>query len=336
MAENLSREELVEKAGAIVGPNFPVEDLISFFETEITLAKETGETAEMSDRLKKAWPFYTSPEVSNDEILELLMWMWSKDTPHAAMFSVKTVDNDTPIVNIKKLKSTVSLDVLNFAGGKVKSYGLENTGALAEKILVGIQPRSRDYLRSEEHPDGNVAYLRQCVAERVLIAQSFLPDHYRLKIVDAYRPLKAQMSMYIDTFYKNIRMHPDWDIREIKHKTDEVIAPPGINPPHATGSCADMTLADLEGNELDMGTKMQSLDPKDKEKVIATYPHLTPEQHGNRSLLFGVMSKAGLYMYPLEFWHGSYGDAIWAVSKGLEEAFHGSIFDFKGRVQIPL
>jgi D-alanyl-D-alanine dipeptidase len=135
--------------------------------------------------------------------------------------------------------------------------------------------------------------------------------------------------MYIDTFYRNIRLHPDWDIREIKHKTDEVIAPPGIIPPHSTGSCADLTLADREGIELDMGTVMQSLDPRDKEKVIATYPYLTPEQHGNRSLLFGAMTKSGLYMYPLEFWHGSYGDALWAVTKGLKEAFHDSIFDIE-------
>lgn len=174
--------------------------------------------------------------------------------------------------------------------------------------------------------------MRQSVAERLLIAQSYLPEAYRLKIVDAYRPLKPQMIMHIDTFYKNIRLHPDWEVREIKHKTDEVIAPPGIIPPHTTGSCADVTLADRDGNELDMGTQMQSLVPKDKERVIATYPYLTPEQHGNRSLLFGVLTKAGLYMYPLEFWHASYGDAIWAISKGLTEAFHDSIFDLEQRV----
>ncbi len=323
----LSKEALVEKVGEIAGHNFPVEELIGFLENEIIQAKKPEAASEKSALWTHVWPFYSSPDVTREEIFEVITWLWSTDTPHSAMFSVKTVDNGTPLVNVKTLRDPIEVDVFNFAGKKVKAYVLENTEALAHKILIGIQPKSRAYLISEKHPDGNVAYLRQSVAEKLLIAQSYLPEAYRLKIVDAYRPLKSQISMYIDTFYKNIRLHPDWDIREIKHKTDEVIAPPGIIPPHSTGSCADVTLADSEGNELDMGTKMQSLDPKDKEKVIATYPHLTPEQHGNRSLLFGVMTKAGLYMYPLEYWHGSYGDAIWAVSKGLTEAFHDSILD---------
>jgi zinc D-Ala-D-Ala dipeptidase len=332
MTGNLSKEELIEKVAAIVGPNFPVEDLIDFFENEVIQAKKSDAAFEKPDLLMNVWPFYSSLDVTNEEIFDLLTWMWSKDTPHSAMFSIKTVDNGTPLVNVKTLRDPIGVDVFNFAGKKVKAYVLENTEALAHKILIGIQPKSRAYLISEEHADGNVAYLRQSVAEKLLIAQSYLPESYRLKVVDAYRPLKSQMSMYIDTFYKNIRLHPDWEIREIKYKTDEVIAPPGIIPPHSTGSCADVTLADSEGNELDMGTKMQSLDPKDKEKVIATYPYLTSEQHGNRSLLFGVLTKAGLYMYPLEFWHSSYGDALWAVSKGLKEAFHDSILDLKHRV----
>jgi len=333
MTGNLSKEELIEKVGAIVGLNFPAEDLIGFIENEVIQAKNSDTAFDKPESLVNVWPFYPSPDVTNEEIFELMTWMWSKDTPHSAMFSIKTVDNGTPLVNIKALKDPIGVDVFNFAGEKVKTYVLENTEVLAQKILIGIQPKSRAYLMTEAHPDGNVAYLRQSVAEKLLIAQSYLPESYRLKVVDAYRPLKSQMSMYIDTFYKNIRLHPDWDIRDIKFKTDEVIAPPGIIPPHSTGSCADCTLADREGNELDMGTTMQSLDPKDKEKVIATYPYLTPEQHGNRSLLFGVLTKAGLYMYPLEFWHGSFGDAIWAVSKGLKEAFHGSIFDLKHRIE---
>jgi len=332
MTGNLSKEALIEKVGAIVGPNFPVEDLIDFIENEVIHAKKPDPASENPDLFIKPWPYYSSPDVTNEEIFELITWMWSKDSPHAVMFSIKTVDNGTPLVDIKTLRDPVGVDIFNYAGYKVKGYALENTDALAHKILVGIQPKSRAYLISEAHPEGNVAYLRQSVAEKLLIAQSYLPESRRLKIVDAYRPLKSQMSMYIDTFYKNIRLHPDWDLREIKYKTDEVIAPPGVNPPHSTGSCADVTLADGQGNELDMGTPMQSLDPKDKEKVIATYPYLTPEQHGNRSLLYGVLTKAGLYMYPLEYWHGSYGDAIWAVGKGFKEAFHGNIYDLTHRV----
>ena len=201
MTRNLSKEALIEKVGAIVGPNFPVEDSIGFFENEVIQAKKSDAAFEKPDHLINVWPFYSSLDVTNEEIFELLTWMWSKDTPHSAMFSIKTIDNGTPLVNIKTLKDPIGVDVFNFAGEKVKAYVLENTEALAHKILIGIQPKSRAYLISEEHPDGNVAYLRQSVAEKLLIAQSYLPESYRLKVVDAYRPLKSQMSMYIDTFY---------------------------------------------------------------------------------------------------------------------------------------
>lgn len=53
--------------------------------------------------------------------------------------------------------------------------------------------------------------------------------------------------------------------------------------------------------------------------------------HRKRSPLFGVLTKR-VYMYPLEFWHAGYGDAIWAESKGLIEAFHDRIFNLEQRV----
>ena len=51
MTGNLSKEGLIEKVGAIVGPNFPVEDLIGFFENEVFQAKKSDAAFEKPDLL---------------------------------------------------------------------------------------------------------------------------------------------------------------------------------------------------------------------------------------------------------------------------------------------
>ena len=45
----------------------------------------------------------------------------------------------------------------------------------------------------------------------------------------------------------------------------------------------------------------------------------------NMKVLYDAMTKAGFANYPLEWWHYSYGDRMWAAYSGKEECFYGPV-----------
>ena len=96
----------------------------------------------------------------------------------------------------------------------------------------------------------------------------------------------------------------------MKEKANDGIADPdGIGSGHQTGAALDLTLC-KDGKELDMGTSY--LDTNNP-KTPTFSKGLTKQQLKNRSVLYFLMSFAGLANYPLEWWHYSYGEQEWAV-----------------------
>jgi zinc D-Ala-D-Ala dipeptidase len=68
---------------------------------------------------------------------------------------------------------------------------------------------------------------------------------------------------------------------------------------HSRGSTIDMTLANDDGRELDMGTPFDFFSPKS----WPADPTVTPEQHANRRLLATAMRRRGFRPYDREWWH---------------------------------
>ncbi len=107
------------------------------------------------------------------------------------------------------------------------------------------------------------------------------PLGYRFRIFDAYRPPEAQWALW------NFAPNPDF------------VADPRKGSPHSRGVAIDLTLIDVDGQALDMGTPFD--DFTDRSHHGRTDISLDAQR--NRLLLLGLMSAAGWDFYTKEWWH---------------------------------
>src|SRR3990167_5705649 len=124
----------------------------------------------------------------------------------------------------------------------------------------------------------------------------------------------------IDWFSWMLFKHKEW-IRSAGKYT----SPPGGSS-HQCGAAIDVTIIDDKGNRLDMGTALT-----DFGKKVHTHSSLiTDRQKENGKILYEAMTEAGFANYPLEWWHYSYGDRMWAAYTRRNECFYGAITDEAG------
>jgi len=117
------------------------------------------------------------------------------------------------------------------------------------------------------------------------IAEKF---NLRFKIFDAFRPTEAQQVLWNHT--------PD----------PTFLAPPEKGSAHSRGVAIDLTLIDIHGNELDMGTAFDAFTPL---SFHAVTEGISVEAQKNRLIMLGIMSAAGWDFYKNEWWHYQLFDA---------------------------
>ena len=109
----------------------------------------------------------------------------------------------------------------------------------------------------------------------------------RFKIFDAFRPSEAQWVLWNHT--------PDPDF----------LADPKRGSPHSKGAAVDLTLIDLNGTELEMGTPFDAFTPRSHHGNLG----ISAQAQRNRALLIGLMTTAGWDFYRNEWWHYQLFDA---------------------------
>ncbi|MFB8115469.1 M15 family metallopeptidase [Streptomyces sp. NPDC055962] len=166
------------------------------------------------------------------------------------------------------------------------------------------------------------AHLREGVLERLLKAQAMLPPGLRLLFVEGYRPPALQRE-YFEEYAGQLRAdHREWSAAQIHAAASRYVSPPEIAP-HSAGAAVDLTLADTDGHELDLGTRMNA-DPEESEGACYTDAgNISEEARANRKRLDAVLTAAGLVNYPTEWWHWSFGDRYWALIAGKAAALYG-------------
>ena len=173
-------------------------------------------------------------------------------------------------------------------------------------------------------PGGASAQLREGVLSRLLEAQTLLPQGLRLLFVEGYRPPSLQRQ-YFDEYAGQLRAsHAQWSAEQIHSAASRYVSPPDIAP-HSAGAAVDLTLADADGHELDLGTRMNA-DPE--ESAGACYTHalnVSAEARTHREILGTALTAVGLVNYPTEWWHWSFGDRYWALATGSAVARYGPI-----------
>ncbi|MEU7069809.1 M15 family metallopeptidase [Streptomyces narbonensis] len=180
---------------------------------------------------------------------------------------------------------------------------------------LSVDPRKQD-------PAGAFAHLREGVVERLLKAQSLLPDGLRLLFVEGYRPPSLQRE-YFEEYEDELRaLHPEWPADRIRTAASRYVSPPEIAP-HSAGAAVDLTLVGPDGRELDLGTRMNAGPEESAGACYTDADTIGAEARAHRELLGSVLGAAGLVNYPTEWWHWSFGDRYWALMTGEPAALYG-------------
>ncbi len=169
--------------------------------------------------------------------------------------------------------------------------------------------------------------LRQGVLDSLLAAQQrlhILRPRWKIMLFDAYRPNTIQIFMVEREFAIKAK-DAGLDYTQLTPAERDALAEkvfkywsiPSTNPltppPHSTGSVMDITLADENGHEVDMGSPIdEGAPPAAPDYFADATDERFQRAHENRCLLRGVMRAEGFQQHPDEWWHFSKGDQLWA------------------------
>ncbi len=129
----------------------------------------------------------------------------------------------------------------------------------------------------------NDAYLRYGTVKKLQAASQVLAEQgYSLVIWDAFRPVSAQQTLW------GICPDPAY----VSH-------PVTGNRNHCRGNAIDITLADAQGNLLEMPSEFDDF----TSKADRDYSDCTPEAAANALLLQDIMEEQGFIGYGKEWWH---------------------------------
>ena len=165
------------------------------------------------------------------------------------------------------------------------------------------------------------ALVRRGVLARLNHAGSLLPQGLVLKVHDAYRPLEVQRASWERSVRELQAQFPEAPEEEIVRLAGIRVANPstGGYGGHQTGGAVDVTLADEEGRELDMGGRVAEYSPTTRTRNR----FLSVAAGENRAVLLRAMAGAGFVNYPAEWWHYCFGDRLWAAYGRHPHAFYG-------------
>lgn len=157
-----------------------------------------------------------------------------------------------------------------------------NIEKLSTNFILDIKYATPDNFLKKAVYSCQKCFIRGAVAKSLLQAQKELfKMGYRIKLFDCYRPHSVQKKM--------------WEL----YPNPGYVADPKGGSVHNRGAALDMTLTDLEGKELGMGT---AYDHFGKEAAHA-YPNLSKEIKTNRKLLRTTMEQYGFKTIRTEWWH---------------------------------
>jgi D-alanyl-D-alanine dipeptidase len=214
-----------------------------------------------------------------------------------ALFSCATKNQ---IIDTKKANNISEINSNENKSVAVNSIKLENVPKTPLKqeeandtTFVNLKDYSNDFVYNMKYAtadnflkskvyDCEACYLRYKTVKALLNAnEKFLKKGFRIMLFDCYRPLAIQKKMW------EIVSNPNY------------VADPKKGSIHNRGGAVDITLVDLQGKELDMGT------PFDFFGIEAShnFEQLSDEVKANRKLLRKIMTQNNFKIFESEWWH---------------------------------
>jgi len=173
--------------------------------------------------------------------------------------------------------------------------GLVDAQRLVPTLMVELRYSTPDnFMHADAYGDFARCYLQPGVAKQLAAAAQALAQARpgtTLLAYDCVRPRRVQQIM--------------WEL--VKGTPEQrYVASPKAGSIHNFGAAVDLTLADLHGQPLDMGSPYDffgdAAEPRHEARLLAT-GHLNTEQLEHRKLLRRVMVGAGFHSIPNEWWH---------------------------------
>ena len=165
--------------------------------------------------------------------------------------------------------------------------------------------------------NGATMLCRNTVAEKLnRVAKRLSEKELGIYIFELYRTPEQQQMRLQETYNRYVDKFSDED--ELEKYVRRCTA--GVGGGHQTGGAVDLTLCDINGIPLDMGSEYPVKCPK----MVTSYV-LAPIVNERRRLLCNVMRKEGFVNYPGEWWHFAYGDQLWAAYSYKRYAIYGPL-----------
>jgi D-alanyl-D-alanine dipeptidase len=168
------------------------------------------------------------------------------------------------------------------------------------------------------------ALVRAGLADRLMAADLQLPPGIGLRVVEGFRPVEQQ-SAIVAAYAEQVRAHhPGADEAEVARLTSRFVSPVEVAP-HVAGAAVDLTLVDVCGEELDLGTPIDATPEDSDGRCYFAADGIGADARAHRDLLAAVLDGQGLVNYPTEWWHWSFGDRYWALTTGARHALYGPL-----------
>lgn len=198
--------------------------------------------------------------------------------------SIDTINNKTSgiekeiIITNNKNKNQKSTSVYDDS-----LYNLRVLNSFPHDMILDIRYASKNNFTKEVLYDADIAVLRKETLDKLLNAhREFKSLGYKIKIWDAYRPFYVQKQL--------------WNIVP----NSNYIANPYTGGSNHNRACAvDITLTDLNGNEIDMPSGFDEF----SEKAHRSYTFANKTQINNAEFLKKIMMKHGFKPIYTEWWH---------------------------------
>ena len=185
-------------------------------------------------------------------------------------------------------KSSIALKNNYLSGNSIAIFeGISDTTFVKLKKFSSdfefdMKYATEDNFLKQKVYDCDECYLRLKTIKFLMDANAeFQQKGYRIKLLDCYRPMDIQKKMW-----------------EIVPNADYV-ADPKKGSVHNRGGAVDITLVDLKGKELDMGTTFDFFGPEASHNYQGFSKRITK----NRIYLKEIMLKHNFKSFNSEWWH---------------------------------
>jgi D-alanyl-D-alanine dipeptidase len=204
-------------------------------------------------------------------------------------FNIKPVFLICTFLCLVSCKSQTATSIVTKSQAIVNDTTFVNLKNYSNDFVYDMKYATSDNFLKAKVYDCAECFLRLKTVKALIEANdSFIKLGYKIKLFDCYRPLDIQKKMW------KIVPNPSY------------VADPSKGSIHNRGGAVDITLVDVNGKELNMGT------PFDFFGIEAShnYPNLSQEIKDNRELLKKVMVEKGFNPFDSEWWHYNLKSAL--------------------------